>query len=205
IKSVANGEADIGDASREVKPSEKQQYSNVNFVDHKVALDGVAVIVSKDIYNSGVTDLTLEQIKEIYNGTISNWNKVGGPNKEIFINEREEGSGTRDTFMEFVDLEETKADKSSSSNSAVKQAVKGSDKAIGYVGFGYADSSTPAVAINGVEPTSENIKSEDYPISRSLHMYTKGEPKGAVKEFIDFVLSEEGQQIVEQEDFISIS
>lgn len=205
IKSVANGEADIGDASREVKPSEIQQYSNVNFVDNKVALDGVAVIVSKDIYDSRIIDLTLDQVKGIFNGSIDNWNQVGGPDSEIFVNEREEGSGTRSTFMENVGLEETTADKSSSSNSAVKQAVKGSNKAIGYTGLGYVDSSTPGIAINGVEPTSENIKAGSYPLSRSLHMYTNGEPTGAVKDFLDFVLSEEGQQIVEQEGFISVN
>ena len=204
IRSVAEGEADIGDASREVKQSEIDEFGDI-FYDNKVALDGVAVIVSKEIYDAGITDLTLEQIKEIFDGTISDWQDLGyNGSLEIFVNEREEGSGTRDTFMELVDLEETDADTAHSSNSLVKQAVQGSDQAIGYVGLGYVDDTTPAVDIDGVAANADNIKSETYPISRSLHMYTIGEPTGTVKEFIDYVLGTEGQQIVEDEGFIAI-
>ena len=203
IKSVANGEADIGSASREVKQSEIDQYGDI-FIDHVIALDGVAVIVSKTIYNAGITDITLDQLKGIYNGSISNWQTLGGPDEEIFVNEREEGSGTRDTFMEIVDLEETNADKANSANSEVKQAVAGSNKAIGYVGLGYVSDQTPALKINGVKPSAATIKDGSYPISRSLHMYTKGEATGAVKEFLDFVMGSEGQAFVEEEGFISI-
>ena len=203
IKSVANGEADIGSASREVKQSEIDQYGDI-FIDHVIALDGVAVIVSKTIYNAGITDITLDQLKGIYDGSISNWQTLGGPDEEIFVNEREEGSGTRDTFMEIVDLEETNADKANSANSEVKQAVAGSNKAIGYVGLGYVSDQTPALKINGVKPSAATIKDGSYPISRSLHMYTKGEATGAVKEFLDFVMGSEGQAFVEEEGFISI-
>lgn len=203
IKSVANGEADIGSASREVKQSEIDQYDDI-FIDHVIALDGVAVIVSKTIYNAGITDITLDQLKGIYDGSISNWQTLGGPDEEIFVNEREEGSGTRDTFMEIVDLEETNADKANSANSEVKQAVSGSEKAIGYVGLGYVSDQTPALKINGVKPSAATIKDGSYPISRSLHMYTKGEATGAVKEFLDFVMGSEGQAFVEEEGFISI-
>ncbi len=203
IKSVATGSANIGSASREVKQSEIDQYGNI-FVDHKIALDGVAVIVSKAIHDAGVTDITLDQLKGIYDGSISNWQTLGGPDEEIFVNEREEGSGTRDTFMDIVDLDETAADKANSANSQVKQAVGGSNKAIGYVGLGYVSDQTPALKINGVEPSAATIKDESYPISRSLHMYTKGEATGAVKEFLDFVMGSEGQALVEEEGFISI-
>ena len=203
IKSVATGSANIGSASREVKQSEINQYGNI-FVDHKIALDGVAVIVSKTIHDAGVTDITLDQLKGIYDGSISNWQTLGGPNEEIFVNEREEGSGTRDTFMKIVDLDETAADMANSANSQVKHAVGGSNKAIGYVGLGYVSDQTPALKINGVEPSAATIKDGSYPISRSLHMYTKGEATGAVKEFLDFVMGPEGQALVEEEGFISI-
>jgi len=204
IRSVANGEADIGDASRQVKQSEIDEFGDI-FVDHQIALDGVAVIVSKTVYDAGITDLTMSQLKSIYNGTITDWQDLGySESLEIFINEREEGSGTRDTFMELVDLEETDADTAHASNSLVKQAVQNSDQGIGYVGLGYVDSSTPAIAIDGTVPSADTIKSGDYSISRSLHMYTNGEATGATKEFIDFVLSAEGQAIVEEEGFISI-
>ena len=204
IKSVATGSADIGSASREVKQSEIGQYGDI-FIDHVIALDGVAVIVSKEIHNAGITDITIEQLKGIYEGTITDWQELGlSESKDIFVNEREEGSGTRDTFMEIIDLEETNADKANSANSEVKQAVAGSNKAIGYVGLGYVSDQTPALKINGVEPSAATIKDGGYPISRSLHMYTKGEPTGAVKEFLDFVIGSEGQAFIEEEGFVSI-
>jgi phosphate transport system substrate-binding protein len=203
IKSVAIGEADIGASSREIKKSEIEQYGDI-FIDHKIALDGIAIIVSKSIYDYGITDITMDQLRGIYNGSISNWQMLGGPNKKIFVNEREEGSGTRDTFMKILGLEETIAQKASSANSLVKQAVAGSNVAIGYVGLGYVGDETPALKINGVYPSPQAIKNETYPLSRSLHLFTKGEPKGEVEEFIKFIMSSEGQAIVEEEGFISI-
>ena len=205
IRSVATGEADIGDASREVKQSEIEEYPEITFYDNKVALDGVAILVSKAIYDAGVTDITMEQLRGIYNGTITQWDELGGPTEEIFINEREEGSGTRDTFMELVGLEETVADSAHSANSQVKQAVGGSEVGIGYAGLGFIDDTTPALAIDSIAPSEATITSGDYPISRSLHMYTNGQPTGAVKLFIDFVLGEEGQDIVAEEGFITIN
>jgi phosphate transport system substrate-binding protein len=146
----------------------------------------------------------MDQLKGIYDGSISNWQDLGGPDEEIFVNEREEGSGTRDTFMNIVDLDETAADKANSANSQVKQAVDGSDVAIGYVGLGYISDETPALKIDSVYPSAVTIKDESYPISRSLHMYTNGEPADAVEEFLNFVMGSEGQAIVEEEGFISI-
>jgi phosphate transport system substrate-binding protein len=204
IKAVATGEADIGTASREVKKSEIKTYKRCDFIDHKIALDGVAVIVSKNIYDSGVKSLSIKQLRGIYKGEINNWKEVGGPDKEIFVNEREEGSGTRDTFMEAIGLERTLADKGNAHNSDVKQAVAGSDKAIGYVGLGYTGGSTPAISVDGVFPSKVTIKKGTYKIARSLHMYTNGRPAGAVEGFIEFVLGEEGQRIVEEEGFIRI-
>jgi phosphate binding protein len=212
IKALGKGGADIADASREVKDRERQDWPDCNFVDHVVAYDGVAIIVSKRIYNSGVTELTSAQVKRIYlpagnPDKITNWNEVGGPDKEINVNEREVGSGTRDTFMEAIfgdEDAETGATQSWNANADVKTAVKNADNGIGYVGLGYVNSDTPAVKLDGVECTREMIGSGEYPISRSLHMYTDGEATGAVKEYVDFVLSEEGQDMVEKEGFIRV-
>lgn len=203
ITSVATGDAHIGMASREIKQSEIDENPDVDFVDHVIALDGVAVIVSAQIYTN-VTNITMAQLKAIYNGTINNWQDLGGPNETIYVNEREEGSGTRDTFMEIVGLEETDADTAHSANSQVKQAVAGSDVGIGYVGLGYVGEDTPALMINGVEPTAATIGDGTYPISRSLHMYTDGEPTGAIKAYLDYVMGDEGQAIVEEEGFIPL-
>lgn len=205
IDALGQGTADIGMASRPIKQSEIDEYPDVDFTDNVVAKDGVAIIVSKQVYDGGVTGLTTQQVIDIYEKTITNWKDVGGPDETIFVVEREEGSGTRDTFMDALGLEDTNADSAKDGNSKVKTSVKTSNNAIGYVGLGYVGDDTPAVKLDGVMPSEGTIASGDYSITRSLHMYTDGEPKGAVKEYIDYVLSDEGQQIVADEGFIALN
>jgi phosphate transport system substrate-binding protein len=221
IKSVANGEVDIGDASRDAKPSDVEDIDGVEFsdlYDNVVSYDGIAVVVSPNVYENGVTALTMDQIYDIYTGEISNWNELGGPDLEIFVNDRASTSGTRATFVELIESDEGDAledfeknggtlavDNVNQENSNVASQISGNQNAIGYVGLGYVDEETcPAVAVDGIVPSMNTVKDGSYPISRSLHMYTIGEPTGLVKEFIDFVQSEAGQEIVEEEGFIPI-
>ena len=221
IKSVANGEVDIGDASREAKASDVENIGGVelsDLVDNVVAFDGIAVVVSPNVHDSGVTALTMDEVYQIYAGEISNWNELGGPDLEIFVNDRASTSGTRATFVELIKnasgyaLEDFEVDGGTlavdnvnQENANVVTAVSGSQQAIGYVGLGYVNEDTcPAVSIDGTIPSTATVKDGSYPISRSLHMYTLGEPTGLVKDFIDYVQSEDGQEIVVEEGFISI-
>jgi phosphate transport system substrate-binding protein len=221
IKSVANGEVDIGDASRNAKPSDVENIEGVEFsdlVDNVVAYDGIAVVVSPNVKENGVTALTMDQIYKIYTGEIENWNELGGPDLEIFVNDRASTSGTRATFVELIESDEGEAledfeddggtlaiDNVNQENANVVSQISGNQNAIGYVGLGYVDDETcPAVSVDGVIPTMDSVKDGSYPISRSLHMYTLGEPTGLVKEFIDYVQGEAGQEIVEEEGFIPI-
>jgi len=205
IQSVGEGIADIGTASRDLKNEEKSGYPNLKPI--AIAKDGIAIIVHPD---NPVTSLTLGQIRGIYNGTYTNWREVGGPDKEIVVINRDSASGTREFFWKHVmqkdDFVATALEKNS--NGAVKQTVSQTPNAIGYVGLGYVDNSVKAVKIKRdgveIEPTVENVLNGEYPISRSLYMITNGEPKGIAKEFIDFVLSEEGQRIVEEEGFVPV-
>ena len=217
IISLGEGTIDIADASRPVKASEEEAYPNVDFYDNIIAYEGIAVIVSKTVYDAGITDLTTDQILGIYNGTFTQWSSLGanglsGSDNQIAIHQREKGSGTRDVFMKTIfgddDAEIPEGVNlagSWASNAGLQSAVSGSDNSIGYCGLGYADDdTTPAIKLNGVEPSSYTIKDQSYPISQSLYMYTDGEPTGAVKTFIDYVMGPDGQQIVEEEGFIRI-
>jgi len=205
IHQVGEGIADIGMASRELKDEEKSRYPNLKPM--VIAKDGIAIIVHPD---NPITSLTLEQIRGIYNGTYTNWKEVGGPDKEIVVINRDSASGTREFFWKHVmqkdDFVATALEKNS--NGAVKQTVSQTPNAIGYVGLGYVDNSVKAVKIKKdgmeIEPTVENVLNGEYPISRSLYMIANGEPEGIAKDFIDFVLSEEGQKIVEEEGFVPI-
>jgi phosphate transport system substrate-binding protein len=198
VQSAADGTVDIGAASRELKPEEE----TLGLVVHVLARDGIAIVSHP---SQGVTGLTLDQTKQIFSGNITKWSEVGGADEEITVIAREEGSGTRAAFEELVMGDEviTATAILQPSNGALRTAVAGDPNAIGFVSFGYLDSSVKAFSIEGVAATVENCINETYPIVRPLLFLTLGEPEGAVKEFIDFCLGPEGQAIV-AEDYIPI-
>lgn len=208
IKNAAEGLADIAMASREVKPDEIVAYGD-SFVEYLVAYDAIAVVVSQPIYEAGVTALSQQQVAAIYSGDIVNWMDVGGPDERIYVVAREVGSGTRDTFNGMVmgseEAETPGVTTYHGSNAEVKTAVTNSDKAIGYVGMNYVEGGAlRAVAYDGVMPSAETIKDGSYPLSRALNLYTFGDPSPAAEKFIDFILSDEGQNIAEDSGFIPI-
>lgn len=203
INAIIEGTADIGMASRDIRPAEIEKVPNV--VEHTVARDGLAVVVSKTVYDAGVTALTTDQVRDIYSGAITNWKDVGGPDEDIYVVERADTSGTYGTFMELLGLDETAAHSTQLENSDVARTVSTADYAIGYVGMGYIGTNNPAVALNGFMPNLANVQSGNYPLQRGLHFYTNGQPTGAVKEFIDFLMSTRGQEIVAEIGFIPIS
>lgn len=205
VKSAGEGTVDIGMASREMKNEEHATYPDLKPI--AIARDGIALIVHP---SNTVTSLTVEEIKGIYLGTYTNWSELGGPDMEIVVVGRDSASGTREFFwtevMNKADFVPTMLEKNS--NGAVKQTVSQTPGAIGYVGLGYIDETVNALSIKSdgraVEPTIENVKNGSYPISRSLYVLVNGEPAGLIKDFIDFILSPEGQGIVEEEGFVPI-
>ena len=204
VKAVANGTVDIGTASRDLKDSEIADYPYL--VTHAIARDGVAIVVNP---SNSVAGLTMAQLQGIYTGTITNWADLGGTDSTIVVVSREGGSGTRDCFEQAVlkpiGGEITEGAVIMDSNGAMRTEVSGNGNAIGYLSLGYVDSSVSAVSLDGILPTIENIQSGDYAISRTLLMITNGTPDDGEQAFLDFVLSEEGQQIVEDENFIPVS
>ncbi len=208
IKNVAEGLAEIAMASRQVKPDEIVAYGD-SFEEFLVAYDAIAVVVSQPIYEAGVTALSQQQVAAIYSGEVANWMDVGGPDERIYVVAREVGSGTRDTFNGMVmDSEEAETPGVTTyhgSNAEVKTAVTNSDKAIGYVGMNYVEGGAlRAVAYDGVMPSAETIKDGSYPLSRALNLYTFGDPSPAAEKFIEFVLSDEGQNIVADSGFVPV-
>ncbi|MDI3540093.1 MAG: phosphate transport system substrate-binding protein, partial [Methanolobus sp.] len=151
-----------------------------------------------------ISQLTYEQLQGIYDGNISNWNEVGGEDREIAVITRDSSSGTYEYFKEeiLVDREYRPDALAQPATGGIVQEVSRNKGAIGYIGFAYLDESVKPLALDGgegfVEATEQNILSGDYPLSRPLYYYTNGEPQGAVKDFIDFVLSPTGQAIVSE-------
>ena len=196
--SVIGRTADIGMLSRDLKASEKEGNTLKEFV---VGKDGIALVGHP---SNTVSDLSLEQVKAIYQGTITNWKDVGGADSEIVLIGRDSSSGTREFFTEFVlDKEDAaKEMQELNSNGAVAQAVSITPGAIGYVSLEYVDDSLKAFSIAGVAPTVDNVISGVYEINRPLLMVTNGEPEGLAADYLAFILSEEGQQILKDSGFI---
>ncbi len=201
ITALIDGEVDIATASREMKTEEIEaaKTNGINPVETTIAYDGISVIVNPQ---NPVTQLTFDQLRGIYNGSVSNWKDVGGEDKEIVVISRDSSSGTYEYFKEEVlQGDEYRADAlTQPATGGIVGEVSQNTNAIGYIGVAYLDESVKALNLdagNGSEaPTSENILSGAYPLSRALYFYTNGEPSGLTKEFIDFVTSEKGQSLM---------
>lgn len=198
IKNVNTNVADVGNSSRGLKEEEKAW----GLDEHKIAIDGIAVVLNP---KNSIDYLSKDDVVKIFTGEITNWKDVGGVDREIIVVSREEGSGTRGAFEEILKIEgKVRKDALiSNENGVVKATVSSKEDAIGYMSLGYIDQSVKAVKVDGFEPSIENIKSGNYSISRPFLMLTKGEIKPQVKAFLDFILSENGQKIVEEEGYIS--
>ncbi|HPC47441.1 MAG TPA: phosphate ABC transporter substrate-binding protein, partial [Deltaproteobacteria bacterium] len=146
------------------------------------------------------------QLSQIYKGEITNWKEVGGKDAKIVVVSRDTSSGTYEAFEALaINKEKVRPDALiSASNQAVAQTVSQTPNAIGYVGHGYLSQKVKDVTVDGVKCTRENIQSGKYPLSRKLYFYTDGKPIGSVVKFVDFVLSKDGQRLVEEEGFVDI-
>jgi phosphate transport system substrate-binding protein len=203
VKSVGAGEIDIGAVSRDVKSSELELYPDLKPV--AIGKDSVAVVVHP---SNAVSDLTLEQVAQIFSGEITNWKDVGGADAAIRVITREEGSGTRETFETYVmtpfELDIAARASVKSSNGEVRATISSDDRSVGYLSLGYVDASLKALLIGGIEATVENVVAGDYPIQRSLYLITKGDPDELEQAFLGFVLSSEGQAVVEDMGYIKV-
>ena len=203
LSALINGTTDIANASRPMKKGEmdklKMRYNSLGY-ETKAAKDGITLYLNE---SNGVSEMTLDQIKAIYLGEITDWKDVGGQDAKIVLYGRENSSGTyvyfRDNVLNGKDYSPTM--QSLPGTAAVVNAVSKDNLGIGYGGAAYAkgikilkvkkDPSSPAY-----EPTPETIKQDQYPITRYLFMYTRAKPSGEIKNFIDWTLSDEGQAVV---------
>ena len=200
IKDTISGTTEIGMSSRDLTDEESKNLKEVT-----IAVDGIGVVVNK---NNPVKNLTLEQIKDIFTGKITNWSEVGGEDKEIVVVSREEGSGTRTAFQEILNYSTEDTVKNAivnNSTGATKVMVEENDNAIGYMSIGYIDDSIASVNVDGVEATADNVKSGEYKIQRPfLLVYKEGALSEEGQEFIDFILSDKGQAIVAEENLVTV-
>lgn len=193
LTQVADKQADIGNS--DVFAEEKLDADKAStLVDHQVAVVGMSAVANKDV---GVTNLTKQQLVDIFTGKITNWKEVGGADQAIVIVNRPASSGTRATFEKYA-LGQSAPDLQGSiqedSSGTVKKLITETPGAIGYLALSYLDDSITAISYDGIEATVENIESGKYPVWAYEHMYTNGEPNEVLQAFLDYMLSDEIQQ-----------
>ncbi len=213
IAAVLNGTCDLANSSRDIKESERAAIRKKGFEpkEYTVALDGIAVIVNP---SNPLNTLSMNQIKQIYTGQAGKWKQVGGGDGKIVVYTRDSSSGTYAFFQEHVLGKKDYCVRARrlAATSAIVQAVSEDLNAIGYVGLGYvkeAGSKVKVLAVKakdsdsqGVLPSEETVKDKSYPIARGLFVLAKGEPQGAAKAYVDFMLGSQGQAIVREMGFV---
>ena len=217
ISALISGTCDIAESSRAVEDKEIQQAkaNGVVFNQEIVGLDGIVVVVHP---SNPVANLTMDQLREMFMGNIKRWKILGGADIPVVLLSREVNSGTHIFFKEHVlRRSKKKATEEFSpgalmmpSSFAIAEEVAHNENAVGYYGLGYISPRQKVVAVakDGrspfIKPTIESVRANAYPISRPLYLYTNGRPAGLVKDFVDFVYSKEGQDIVARTDFVPI-
>jgi len=218
IASLINGTVDLANASRQIKAEEvaEAESNGVEPVEHIIARDAIAVIVNPE---NPVSELTLKQISDIYSGKIINWSEIGGEDRPIVRLSRETNSGTHVYFLETVLRLSNSEDKTLfsmdtlllPSSEGIIAEVRQNPNAIGYDGLGYVPKDLKVIAIAEeaggayVLPAIATVNDKTYPIARDLYMYTDGEPTGVVKEYLDWIISAEAQEIVAELGFVPAS
>ncbi|MGF2169228.1 phosphate ABC transporter substrate-binding protein PstS family protein [Enterococcus casseliflavus] len=190
LSQVEAGAVTIGNS--DVFADEQDGVDASKLVDHKVAVVGMAPVVNKD---AGVTDLSQQDLIDIFTGKVKNWSELGGADQEISVINRASGSGTRATFEKWgLDGAETIQTQEQDSSGTVRKIVAETPGAISYLALSYLDDSIQALSLDGVEATPENIADNKWPIWSYEHMYTNGEPDANVKAFLDYIMTDDVQQ-----------
>ena len=219
IASLINKTTDIANASRQIKSEEVENAltNGIEPIEFVVARDAIAIIVNP---NNPIDELTLQQLSDIYSGKINNWQEIGGEDRPIVRLSRETNSGTHVYFLEEVlRLGQKENNTLFSTNTlllpsseVIGAEIRSNPNAIGYDGLGYVTEDMKVIAVtasqeNGVEfiyPSAESVNDGTYPIARDLYMYSAGQPKGSIKEYLEWIHSQEAQQIVAQLGFVPI-
>ena len=214
ISALGDGLVQIGMASKHLSDADRAKYPKVSFKEIHIGEDAVALVVSRDVWESGLRALTKEQVRDIYEGRVKNWKQVGGPDRRIAFFNKEPGRGTWEVFAHWLYGDPKKAPQVSlpevGGNEETRNKVASTKGAVSQLSSSWADGKTVfALALKSeageaIEPTTENIATHKYPLSRPLFLLTNGEARDEAKVFVDFVLSERGQALVKKHGYLAL-
>lgn len=214
ISMLGDALVQIGMSSKPLSGGDRAKYPKVDFKPIRIGEDAVALIVSKDVWDGGVRALTKQQMRDIYEGRSKNWKDVAGPDRRIVCFNKEPGRGTWEVFAHWLYSDVKKAPQVSfpevGGNEETRNKVASTRGALSQLSASWADGQKVfALGLrfddgSTVQPTSENIATGKYPMSRPLFLLTNGEPTGEAKVFLDFLLSERGQALVRKHGYLSL-
>lgn len=192
LTQVVQGAAELGNS--DIFAEEKSGIDASQLVDHQICVVGMAAAVNPGVH---VDNLTRQQLVDIFTGKTTNWQEVGGPDQKIVLINRTKASGTRATFKKYAlgGAEEASGIEEDASGT-VRKIIKETPGAIGYLALSYLDGSVKAVSLDGVTPTKDNIVAGKYPVWAYEHVYTKGNPSGAVEAFLNYLLTDDVQKTI---------
>jgi len=214
ISMLGEGRVQLGMSSKHISESDRARFPKCDFREIHVGEDAVALIVSKDVWQGGVKALTKEQVAGIYEGRTKNWKQVGGPDQRIAFFNKEPGRGTWEVFAHWVYGDAKKAPQvchlEVGGNEEARNKVASTRGALSQLSSSWADGKTVfalSLKVDGkdIAPTSENIATHAYPLSRPLFLLSNGEPQGEAKAFVEFLLGERGQELVKKHGYLSLA
>ncbi|MFF8604595.1 phosphate ABC transporter substrate-binding protein [Streptomyces sp. NPDC015346] len=212
ISQLSAGQIEVALSSKPLSDKDRKAHPDTDFVPTQIGADAVGIIVTKEVADGGVDSLTKEQLKGLFEGKITNWSEVGGPDMKVFVYDKEPGRGTREVLDKYVYGDEEPPPPPQSGNYAVvggnletRNKLKSTPGSIAPLSTGFiaGHQELVAVKLDGIAPTPENVASNTYPMTRPLFMITDGEPQGTAKTFIDYILSPEGQKLLPAHGYLT--
>ncbi|MFC8086074.1 phosphate ABC transporter substrate-binding protein [Streptomyces sp. NPDC057340] len=213
ISQLASGQITIALSSKPLSEEDKAANPNTDFVSTQIGADAVGIIVTKQVADAGVKNLTADQVRDLFEGKIKNWSEVGGPDLDVFVYDKEPGRGTREVLDKYIYGDEKAPPPPESGNFAIvggnletRNKLESTPGAVAPLSTSFVEGRDrlAAVTLDGIEASPENIATGKYPMSRPLYLITNGKPEGTAKKFIDYVLSAKGQALMTKHDYLTL-
>ncbi|MFI8093253.1 phosphate ABC transporter substrate-binding protein [Streptomyces sp. NPDC086080] len=213
ISQLAAGQINIALSSKPLAEEDKAASPSTDFLPTQIGADAVGVIVTKEVADGGVKNLTADQVRDLFEGKINNWSEVGGPDLDVFVYDKEPGRGTREVLDKYIYGDEKAPPPPESGNYAIvggnletRNKLESTPGAVAPLSTSFVEGrdGLAAVTLDGIEPSPENIASGKYPMARPLYLITDGQPEGAAKKFIDYVLSSKGQKLMTKHGYLTL-
>ncbi|MFJ6071532.1 phosphate ABC transporter substrate-binding protein [Streptomyces sp. NPDC093065] len=213
ISQLASGQITVALSSKPLSDEDKAANPNTDFVSTQIGADAVGIIVTKQVADAGVKNLTADQVRDLFEGKIKNWSEVGGPDLDVFVYDKEPGRGTREVLDKYIYGDEKAPPPPESGNFAIvggnletRNKLESTPGAVAPLSTSFVEGRDrlAAVTLDGIEASPENIATGKYPMSRPLYLITNGKPEGTAKKFIDYVLSAKGQALMTKHDYLTL-